>query len=161
MYFVITDRKQITPTELVGSLGSILNLWAGITVLFIIEVIEVKLSKMANLWIVDRLGHDTFISNWKRHGTAMILIKIITARQRSCEKVVFSVVSVCSRLASGRYVSYWNAFLFFLRTHWSFIYNFASSTLKHIESSYSPFTAFWAKVLFIEERNELMLLQSM
>ena len=41
-YFVITDRKQITPTELVGSLGSILNLWAGITVLFIIEVIEVK-----------------------------------------------------------------------------------------------------------------------
>ena len=42
-YFVITDRKQITPTELVGSLGSILNLWAGITVLFIIEVIEVKL----------------------------------------------------------------------------------------------------------------------
>ncbi len=40
-YFVINDRVKITATELVGSLGSILNLWAGITVLFLMELIEV------------------------------------------------------------------------------------------------------------------------
>ena len=48
-YFVINDTKKITTTELVGSIGSILNLWAGITVLFIVEVIEVGENNLHSL----------------------------------------------------------------------------------------------------------------
>ncbi len=36
----ITDEPMISPTSLMSSIGGILNFWAGITVVLIVEVLE-------------------------------------------------------------------------------------------------------------------------
>ena len=79
-------------------------------------------------WVADCTYFVKFSNTLDSYHQTHLFISLITTRQRSCGKVMFSQTSVCPqglmvthppsriygpgiRLTSGRYPSYWNAFL--------------------------------------------------